>query len=73
MHAVLEAELGNFRVAREEWSHLIHAMPDYAPARRNLATLDAMSLGALGKRTDFMADANRVASVGMLSLVQKRY
>ena len=47
MHA--ETEQGDLGVARQEWSNLIRAVPDYLPVRCNLITLDAMSIGILGK------------------------
>jgi tetratricopeptide (TPR) repeat protein len=46
MRAVIEAELGDFRIAHNEWSDLVRERPDYAPARHNLGTLDAMLFNA---------------------------
>jgi Flp pilus assembly protein TadD len=46
---VICAELGNLVCARDEWEHLVQAVPDYAPARANLAILNGshMSLASI--------------------------
>ena len=37
---IICAELGNLVCAREEWEHSVQVVPDYAPARVNLAILN---------------------------------
>lgn len=44
MHAIVDVELGYINNARDEWSKLVHTVPDYVPARTNLAILDEKSL-----------------------------
>jgi tetratricopeptide (TPR) repeat protein len=38
--AIICVELGDLACARDEWAHLIHVAPDYAPAQANLSTLN---------------------------------
>jgi tetratricopeptide (TPR) repeat protein len=39
-HAIICARMGNLVGARDIWTQLVRAAPDYAPARRNLAILN---------------------------------
>jgi len=41
--AIICAEAGDLVCARDEWSYLVHADPEYAPARVNLAILSSGS------------------------------
>jgi Flp pilus assembly protein TadD len=44
--AMIYAELGDQRCAREEWVRLLQVAPDYIPARANLAILDRPTMSA---------------------------
>jgi Flp pilus assembly protein TadD len=48
---IICAELGNLVCARDEWEHLVQVVPDYAPARINLAILNGshMSLASTSR------------------------
>jgi tetratricopeptide (TPR) repeat protein len=48
MKALICAELGDLACARDEWAHLIQVAPNYAPARANLAILNASHLPLAG-------------------------
>lgn len=39
--AIICAEQGDLACARDEWTHLVQASPDYAPARINLGILES--------------------------------
>jgi tetratricopeptide (TPR) repeat protein len=43
MHAIVVAERGDLRSAREEWIYLTHTVPDYLPAYSNLAILNGLA------------------------------
>jgi lipoprotein NlpI len=49
---VIYAEEGNYRRAREEWTDLVTADPQYSPARANLTLLRNLEQGRLKRAKD---------------------